>query len=198
MAYGQADLLSYAPVAREHAGRGFMTVQALCAAAVELSDNTATNLLLKLTGGPQALTAWMRSQGDPEFDLSDNEPGLNLARFGDRRNTTTPRAMCASYRRFAFADALAPASRERLRAWLIASPTGAKRLRAGLPSNWQAGDKTGTFNGPWFSTIDVAIAMPPERAPIVIAAFVTDTPDTATAERAMVEVARKVALQRAG
>src|SRR5262249_13091189 len=43
--YGQSDLLEYAPVTREHAAKGSMTVAELCAAAVEMSDNTAANLL---------------------------------------------------------------------------------------------------------------------------------------------------------
>jgi beta-lactamase class A len=44
--YGQNDLLEWAPVANEHLKEGGMTVEAMCAAAVEYSDNTAANLLL--------------------------------------------------------------------------------------------------------------------------------------------------------
>src|SRR6185437_11906471 len=43
--YGAADLMSYAPAAKAHLAQGGMTVAALCEAAVELSDNTAANLL---------------------------------------------------------------------------------------------------------------------------------------------------------
>jgi beta-lactamase class A len=39
IAFTQADLLEYAPVTRANAGAGFMTVQALCDAAIEYSDN---------------------------------------------------------------------------------------------------------------------------------------------------------------
>jgi len=55
-----------------------MTVEALCKAVVQYSDNTAANLLWRETGGPLALTDWMRMQGDAAFQLSDNEPRLNL------------------------------------------------------------------------------------------------------------------------
>jgi beta-lactamase class A len=47
--------------------------------------------------------------------------------------------------------------------------TGLQRIRAGLPSTWKAGDKTGTgANG---AVNDVAIAWPPERAPLLLAVY---------------------------
>ena len=67
--YTEADLLEYAPVTREHVREGRMTLGALCAAAVTLSDNTAGNLLLKVIGGPAALTRYARSLGDKETRL---------------------------------------------------------------------------------------------------------------------------------
>ena len=191
--YGHQDLLSYAPITHAHVREGAMTFDALCAAAVEYSDNTAANLLLRETGGPQALTRWVRSQGDPAFQLSFGEPRLNYARFEDLSDTTTPQAMAGSYSRLVLGEALASTSRDKLAGWLVANTTGGKRLRAGLPASWRVGDKTGTYDGKWFSTVDIAVVWPPGRAPMVIAGFVTDTPDTATAERALAAAARKVA-----
>ena len=60
ISYGADDLLEYAPIAKQHIGEGHMTVSALCSAAVEYSDNTAANLLLKQLGGPPALTRFVR------------------------------------------------------------------------------------------------------------------------------------------
>src|SRR5690242_4888235 len=40
IAYGQADLLSYAPVAKQNFATGKMSVADMCRAIVELSDNT--------------------------------------------------------------------------------------------------------------------------------------------------------------
>jgi beta-lactamase class A len=61
--YTAADLLEYAPVTAARVGTE-MTVAELCAAAVTVSDNTAHNLLLRETGGPAALTAYLRGLGD--------------------------------------------------------------------------------------------------------------------------------------
>jgi hypothetical protein len=43
VSYSSADLLEYAPVTREHVKQGYMTVEALCDAAIRYSDNTAAN-----------------------------------------------------------------------------------------------------------------------------------------------------------
>jgi hypothetical protein len=57
--------------------------------------------------------------------------------------------------------------------WLFANTTGAKRLRTGLPTTWRVGDKTGTGqNG---SSNDVAIVWPPNRPPILIAVYLTES-----------------------
>jgi beta-lactamase class A len=194
VSYSAADLLPYAPVTRAHVAEGAMTIEALCKAAVQYSDNTAANLLWRETGGPQALTAWMRTQGDTDFQLVDIEPRLNLSRFGDGTNTTTPQAMADSYSRFVLGDVLTPASRERLTGWLVGNTTGGRRLRAGLPPSWRVGDKTGTYNEGWFSTVDVGIAWPPNRTPLVISCFLTDTPNTVSAELAIADVARQVTI----
>src|ERR1051326_9633545 len=60
--YTKKDLLEYAPIAKDHVADG-MTVEALMAAAVSYSDNTAANLLLAALGGPKAVTAFARGIG---------------------------------------------------------------------------------------------------------------------------------------
>ena len=50
--YAEKDILEYAPVTKAHLKDGGMTLGALCAAAIEQSDNTAGNLLLDAIGGP--------------------------------------------------------------------------------------------------------------------------------------------------
>ena len=193
--FAPSDLTSYyAPITRPHLAEGAMPLEALCIAAVEHSDNIAANALLRTVGGPAALTAWMRARGDDRFQLSHNEPLLNHSHFGDAADTTTPRAMAESFRRFALGEVLTPASRTQWTDWLVANTTGDARLRAGLPKGWRVGDKTGTWNEGWFSTVDIALAWPPGRAPLVISGFVTDHPSTAAGETALAEVARQVAV----
>src|SRR5215213_8015058 len=91
--YGEAQLLEYAPVTRAHVKEGGMTLEALCAAAISLSDNTAANLLLETIGGPKGFTEFARALGDQVTRLDRMEPELNMAAAGDDRDTTTPAAM---------------------------------------------------------------------------------------------------------
>jgi beta-lactamase class A len=171
--YDQADLLEHAPVTRARAGEGSLSVAELCDAAITVSDNTAANLLLTAIGGPAALTAYVRTLGDTTTRLDRNEPMLNEAAPGDPRDTTTPAAMLGCLEALLVGRALSPASREQLTRWLVANKTGDQRLRAGAPRSWRIGDKTGT--GERGTTNDVGILWPPERKPLLIAAFIADS-----------------------
>jgi beta-lactamase class A len=177
--YSDKDIVTYSPVTKDHVGPGGMKLADICDAAVTLSDNTAGNLMLASFGGPAGLTSYMRSLGDKATRLDRFETELNEARPGDPRDTTTPAAMLSTMQRLLVGTVLSAASRERLIGWLVASKTGARRLRAGLPADWRVGDKTGGGNNG--TANDVAIAWPPSRAPILIAAYYTGStiPDDA-------------------
>lgn len=169
ISYTAADLLEYAPTTRANVARGWMTVGALCEAAVELSDNTAANLLLASLGGPPAVTAFARSIGDPVTRLDRNEPSLNTAIPGDPRDTTSPSAMLGDLRALVLGKALSDASRATFTGWLVGSQTGGNRLRAGLPAGWRVGDKTGTGEGGATNTI--AVLWPPAGGPIIACVY---------------------------
>ncbi len=166
--YDKSVLVTYSPVTGKHVDGG-MTIGALCEAAVTVSDNSAANLLLATLGGPAGFTKRARALGDGLTRLDRIETALNEAAPGDPRDTTSPNAFADDLLAFAFGDALTPKSREQFNSWLVACQTGGARLRAGLPEQWRIGDKTGT--GERGATNDVAIATPPGRAPLVIAAF---------------------------
>jgi beta-lactamase class A len=139
--------------------------------AVEMSDNTAANVLLRFIGGSAALTRNLRTIGDHTTRLDRMEPSLNSNLPGDPRDTTTPSAMIATMHNLLVGNALSEASRGLLLTWLKGCQTGLHRLRAGLSPTWTAGDKTGTGeNG---AVNDNAIVWPPRRAPILIAAYLS-------------------------
>jgi beta-lactamase class A len=167
-------------------------------AAIQYSDNTAANLLLRAVGGPASFTAYLRQLGDQSTRLDRFEPDLNSAIRGDVRDTTTPNAMLTNMRVLLLGDYLSRTARDQLLAWLIGNTTGAEKLRAGLPKRWRVGDKTGMgANG---ATNDVAIVWPVERGPVLIAAYLADT-NAGVADRndALAQVGRGVArwLERA-
>jgi len=169
VSYDAKDILEYAPVTKVHLKDGGMTLGALCAAAIEQSDNTAGNLLLDTIGGPIGVTKFVHSIGDEMTRLDRKEPGLNSAIPGDERDTTTPAAMCADIQRLLLDNVLTKSSRHQLEDWLQHNETGTLMIRAGVPKTWTVADKTGRCgNG---ATNDVAIIRPPGRAPIVVAIY---------------------------
>jgi beta-lactamase class A len=164
------DLVPWAPFSETRVGAD-ASVEELCAAAMTRSDNVAANLLLPLVGGPPGIGAFARTLGDSHTRLDRTETELNSAIAGDPRDTTTPLAMLGSLQALLLGEGLPNAARARIEGWLRGNQTGDARLRAGLPKDWQAGDKTGSgANG---TTNDIAILWPPGRKPLLVAAYLT-------------------------
>jgi beta-lactamase class A len=192
--YTAADLLPWAPVTRGNLANGGMSVAALAQAAQERSDGVAANLLVKRLGGPAAVTMKFREMGDTVTRLDRYEPDLGLVLSADLRDTTSPMAMAQLVRRITTGDLLEKGSRERLLQWMQNTDTGPYRLRAGLPTEWRTGNKTGTgrTEGTTNKCNDVAITFPPGLPPIVIAAYFDSGEYTAQTERRHEDVLAEV------
>jgi beta-lactamase class A len=171
--FATSDLVVNSPITKERAGGEGMSVAELCAAAMNVSDNTAGNLILASLGGPQALNDYARSLGDTVTRLDRIEPDLNEALPDDPRDTTAPAAMLKNIQALVLGRALSENSKEQLIAWLVGNKTGDARLRARLPASWRVGDKTGS--GEHGTTNDVGVAWPPQSAPVLIAVYLTGT-----------------------
>jgi beta-lactamase class A len=144
---------------------GQMTLAELCAAAVQVSDNAAGNVLLETIGGPSAITDFARSIGDDRTRLDRWEIELNSAIPGDPRDTSSPRALGGGYRNLLTGDVLAPPQRQQLEDWMRANETSS--MRPGLPDGWTTADKTG--NGDYGSTNDVGVAYGPDGRRLLLA-----------------------------
>jgi beta-lactamase class A len=190
VSYDAKDILEYAPVTKAHLKEGGMTLGALCEAAIEQSDNTAGNLLLDAIGGPAGVTNFARSLGDQITRLDRKEPDLNSAIPGDDRDTTAAGSMLADMTRILTGDVLSRSSRRQLEDWLRGNQTGATMIRAGVPTNWIIGDKTGRgANG---ATNDIAIIRPPDRAPLLLAIYSVGSTATANDRAAAIAEAAKI------
>lgn len=167
LTYTTADLLKSAVITGQHVATG-LSIRRLCDAAVRYSDGTAGNLLLRDLGGPARLTAYVRGIGDTVTRLDRIEPFITEATPGDPRDTTSPRAFGGTFRNIVLGDALSTDKRDFLRDLLQRNATsaGAERIRAGIPKGWTVADKTGT--GDYGTLNDIAIAWPPDAAPLVI------------------------------
>jgi beta-lactamase class A len=189
--YRASDLVEYSPITSQHVSTG-MTLQAVMEAALEDSDNTAANLLLEQLGGPARLQGALRGIGDTTIDSDRNEPSLNDATPGDTRDTSTAEALGADLRQFVLGHLLSPSRRQLLTDWLLHNTTGGPYIRAGVPSGWKVGDKTG--NGYWGTRNDIAIAWPPHGAPFVIAVLSSRGSVNASSDDALIADATRTAL----
>jgi beta-lactamase class A len=176
--FTEKDLVFTSPVTKANVGQGAMSVEALCQAILEVSDNTAAILLMRSIGGPAGLTQFIRSLSDTVTRSDRYEPKSN--QYSGVLDTTTPRAITGSARKILLGDVLSPKSRDQLEGWMIACKPGLKRIRTALPPDWIAGDRPGTSLEE--ETNDYAIARPPGRAPLLVAAYY-DAPKLSTDAR---------------
>jgi beta-lactamase class A len=165
--WSEADMLSPAPFTRERIATG-ATLRELARATQTTSDNPAANILLRQMGGPAGLTAFWRSIGDKASRMDRYEPENNLVPSSEFRDTATPAAMARNVAKIIYGDVLPEAERAELRSWMIETQTGVRRVRAGLPEGWVAGDKTGTsglIGGTEYNYIDIGFAEGPKGQP---------------------------------
>jgi beta-lactamase class A len=225
----RADLAPpFSPVAAAWPGRARYTVGELVEAAAGASDNTAADVLMRLVGGPAAVTAFLRatasaasastatnasSSRSPSASRRPHRVGGGLGvRRGGRRGAADsaargrarlphrparhghaarrPRVPApAPGRRAPVAGVHAAAPRRD-----DAHPTGARRLRAGLPPGATLAHKTGTGRteqGLSTAVNDIGVARLPDGPPVAIAAFLAGSAaPEADREALFAEVAR--------
>ncbi|MGB3808189.1 MAG: class A beta-lactamase [Erythrobacter sp.] len=174
----QDDLMFVSPFTTRRLNEG-ATMRELAEFTQKYSDNAAANILLRELGGPAALTAFWRSVGDDVSRLDRYEPELNDVPVTEYRDTTSPFAMARTVARLAYGNVLPAVERATLRQWMVDTPTGARRVRAGLPKGWSAGDKTGTSIWPGIQHIyvDIGFVEPAGRPPITFATYLRANED---------------------
>lgn len=193
-----ADMVSHAPVTAPAVG-STLTIEELCKGTVEVSDNPAANILIRELGGLDVWRGWYRSIGDQSTTVDRLEPAMNR-RDGDK-DTITPSQAATNLVGVFGSGAIRPRLDEpmlaRLRRWMIGSPTGANRIKGGVPSGWTVAHKTGT--GGAGQTNDIGVIQPPSGDPIHIAIYYDAPAALSEARRdAVIAEATRLALQRLG
>jgi len=154
-------------------------------------------VLLKANGGLEAMQAFDRTLGDDSTRVDRFEPQMN--RLDGDKDTILPARSAANLEKL-FLDPTSPltaASQERLLGWMFASPTGAARLKAGVPAGWRVAHKTGT--GGYGPTNDIGLLYPPAGRPVIVAAYYHATSGTSgAANDAVIAEATRLALKALG
>lgn len=192
----RADMVSHAPVTQRAIGRS-LTIEQLMKATVEVSDNPAANILIRELGGLQALRDFYRDIGDTDTRVDRLEPEMN--RLDGDKDTIRPNQSVNNISRLLIAPdtPLSAESRTLMLRWMIDTPTGMNRIKAGVPAGWTTAHKTGT--GGYGPVNDIGVVFPPTSEPIVIAAYFHATPDSTDAQReSVIADAARIALAALG
>jgi len=158
------------------------------------SDNTATDKLIALVGGPASVQKTLDALGVPGISISLDEEGMAAAMRQDLAafeagawNGAAPDAMTVLLARLHRGELLSKAGTERLLDAMRRCRTGERRLRAGVSAGTEVLDKTGTVGS---CANDVGIVTLPDGNHLVIAVFVRGGRDNAAREAVIARVAR--------
>lgn len=166
------DLIVWSPVTKALADRE-ISLKDACTATMEMSDNTAANVVLSGIGGFNGLTEFLRLIGDSKTRLDHIEPDLNHARPGDERDTTTPNTMVKTLNELVYGNALSEESRAQLKTWMMNNKVSDGMIRSILPDGWKIADRSGA--GAFGSRAITAIVWSETRAPLIISISLTET-----------------------
>ena len=186
----------YSPIRDRNPNGTQLTVNELVRFAISESDGTASDVLMKLAGGPQVVQAYLAELGIADWKIVDTESALGRDHSLQFRNWATPDAAVALLRALHEKRGLSESSQALVLKYMIESKPGAKRLQGLLPAGTIVAHKTGTSGtekGTTAATNDIGIITLPNEKHLAIAVFVSESPaDEATREGVIAQVAKAV------
>jgi beta-lactamase class A len=168
------------------------TIRELIDYALVESDGTASDVLLKLAGGPEAVTTYLKSLGVNDFVVANAEHDMNWQTQYD--DWCTPEAAVQILGIVQKGALVSAASRALVLQDLEKSKPGINRIRRLLPSGTIVADKTGasgTQNSIAAATNDIGLVTLPDGRHLALAIFVSDsTAPAATRDDVIAKIAR--------
>ena len=184
----------YSPLQDQYPQGGVdVPLRQLLQMTVTLSDNTAADILLRLAGGPKAVSDYIASLGVAGFHLMDGERELHRDLKLQYRNWFEPLGAVQLLRRISDRTPLNSEHTQLLLEWM--QPTSrTKRLQANLPSGASVAHKSGSsdvIDGLAAATNDIGLIGMPDGGQLAIAVFVTDSmADETTREQVIAKIGR--------
>jgi beta-lactamase class A len=187
---------AHSPIRDQHPQGAELTLSELLRFALVESDGTASDVLMKLAGGPEAVQAHLASFGITDMIVLDTENAFIRDNSLQYRNYATPEVAVSLLRALVERRGLSESSQALLLKFMTESTPGAKRLKGLLPSGTVVAHKTGTSGtekGMTAATNDIGIITLPDGRHVAIAVFVSDSPaDEATRESVIAKIAKAV------
>jgi beta-lactamase class A len=142
------------------------------------SDGTASDVLLRMAGGPAAVTEYLQGLGIQGIAVATSEAEMAQGPMVQYRNFATPLQMAALLVKFQNGAGLSSASRALLMQWMTGPPASRHRLAGLLPPGTPVAHKTGssgTSNGLTRATNDVGLITLPDGRHLAVVVFVSDS-----------------------
>ncbi len=171
-------LNQHSPIRDKNPNGSTLTVRELIQFSVSESDGTASDVLMRLAGGPDAVQTYLAAIGVRDMAIINTEKELALNWQTQYANFATPNGAITLLRNLQEGNGVSPANRELLLKFMTDSTPGAKRLKGLLPAGTSVAHKTGTSgtqNGITAATNDIGIIILPNGKHIAIAVFVSDS-----------------------
>lgn len=147
------------------------TVSELLELSIARSDNTSSDKLLSLVGGPEAVTRLTRSLG--LADITIQSTVREYVAQGGKNNTGAARDLARLLALLQKGDLLRPPQTSLLVGIMERATTGERRLRGSLPAGTRVADKTGTGET---ATNDVGlITLPDGRGHLAMAVLISNS-----------------------
>jgi beta-lactamase class A len=170
-------------------------VSELLRLAVLESDGTASDVLLRLIGGPSAAMKFLLGLGVKDITIRDTEMRLGQDHAVQYENWATPDGAIGLLRAVEESRGLSPASHALLMKLLTETRTSPNRIKGLLPPGTMVAHKTGssgTRDGIAAATNDIGIVTLPDGRHLAIAVFVSDSKaDDQTRDRVIARIARQ-------
>ena len=186
----------YSPIRNQNPNGVELSVSELLRFAISESDGTASDVLMKLAGGPEAIQAYLTELKITDMIVLNTEKEIGQDWQTQYRNWATPEAAVALLRALHERRGLSETAHGLLLKLMTESNTGPKRLKGLLPAGTVVAHKTGTSgteNGITAATNDIGIITLPNGRHVAIAVFVADSPaDEATREGVIAKIAKAV------
>lgn len=169
---------THSPLAKKYPeGSADVTLGEMVYATVSVSDNVGCDAMFRLLGGPTVVEDYVRSLGVKDMMIAYNEREMHSDWNIPFKNWSTPYAMLRLLEVFHEGKKLSDASYDFLWKAMVESPSGPKRIRAGIPSEIVVAHKTGTGGrneqGVLGALNDAAIVVLPDGRHLGIVVFVT-------------------------
>src|ERR1700683_2347874 len=171
-------------------------VQELLRLAVSESDGTASDILLRVLGGPVVVDRYIRSLGIQGIAVVDSEKTLGRDVKAQYRDTSTPSAIVRLLRLLADDSPLSADHTAILLDFMSQGGTSNARIKGLLPLNTTVAHKTGTSgedNGIVHATNDVGLITMRNGKKLAIAIMIKDSPaPEAVRERVIAQITKAV------